>query len=68
MIVTDSIPLASDNVETLMLCSPSQLLTTSVATETLKQVDEIDRSREVEVHMSKSLVQVCLVGFSSCFK
>ena len=67
MIVTDSIPQAGDNVETLMLCSPSQLLNTSVAAETLNKVDQMDRSREFEVHMFKTMVQACLEGFSSCF-
>ena len=63
MIVTDSIPQAGDNVETLMLCSPSQLLNTSVAAETLNKVDQMDRSRESEVHMFKTMVQACLRDF-----
>ena len=48
--MTDSIPTANDHVETLLLCSPAQMLNTAVATETLNKVDQIDRAREEEAH------------------
>lgn len=54
MIVTESLPLCDDNQETLLMCSPSQMLNTSTAVETLKKVDEDDRAREAEVYMLRN--------------
>ena len=49
MIVTDSMSVCADNHETQLLCSPSQLLNTSMAMETLEKVDQMDQSRQQEV-------------------
>ena len=39
-----------DQVDTLMLCSPSQLLTTDAALNTLRDLDQHDRATEEEAH------------------
>ena len=51
VVTTDSMmPLASDNTETLQLCSPSQLMSTTTAMDTMKIVDEIEQTRAEEAH------------------
>ena len=49
MIVTESQPVASDHQETQLLCSPTQLLHTTAAIETLAKVDAVDQ-RLQEAH------------------
>jgi hypothetical protein len=54
-VVSDSMLLtASDNDGTQLLCSPSQLLNTSVAMETLKDLDDHDKALQEQVHGWKS--------------
>ena len=49
-VTTDSMmPAVTDNCETQQLNSPSQVLNTTTAMETLKHVDDVDKSREQEV-------------------
>lgn len=49
LVTTDSMmPLASDHLETQLLCSPSQLMSTTTAMETMNRVDEIDKTRAEE--------------------
>ena len=55
MIVTESLPMATDNLDTLLPCSPSQLMNTTTAIETLAKVDEHETSRKTEAHRVKTI-------------
>ena len=60
LVTTDSqLPVAEDHTETLQLCSPSQLLNTSTAMETLSKMDEHEKAREAQVpgYMKQCCVQ-----------
>lgn len=49
VVVSESLPMAMDHDGTLQLCSPSILLQTDVAMETLKKVDEHEKAVEDQV-------------------
>lgn len=51
LVTTDSMlpAAAEDHNETLQLCSPSHLLNTTTAMETLQQLDEHEKTREEQV-------------------
>ena len=54
-VVSDSLlPTASDHDGTQLLCSPSQLLNTSVTMETLKDLDNHEKAVQDKVHGWKS--------------
>ena len=55
-VVSDSMlpPTASDHDGTQLICSPSQLLNTNVAMDTLKDLDDHDKGLQEKVHGEKS--------------
>ena len=63
MIISDSLlpPVAAaDEVDTLQICSPSQLLNTDVAKETLKDLDIHDKSVEVQAQDCSKTLFPCM--------
>lgn len=64
LVISDSqLVCASPDDETLKLCSPSQLLNTDVAAETLKSLDDHEKSVEAQVRGGKHIL--CML-FHDC--
>ena len=55
VIVTESLPMATDNLDTLLPCSPSQLMNITIAIETLGKVSEHETVRKMEAHRVKTI-------------